>query len=434
MMKRWLLIMGLLAGTAVVAAAAYLGYQQAQSPPSDPQSLAPVTVPVTEGDVQHTVTAPGQLVGIHERVLGMDVGGRLVELNVRPGAVVQAGDVIARLDTAPFEQALAVAQIQLAQAETAYEQQLAEASLSVANSEALVGSTQAQIPSLTAAEINLQQATDAAARAQYEYQKALDRHWEPPEVQEAYRLEAQFAADARAVAQAEYDAVLRQQWAIGQQIAAQQTHVEQAELAADFLQRSGVDPMLRLAIEQAQANLDAATLTAPFDGVVLDVLVRPGESLAAGQTVLLLSDPTAGEVRTTVIEEDLSRVEVGQAAEIYFDARPDVVVAGQVDRIVPQRVAGEPRPLYYVYLSLADALPDGVLPGMTADASIVIDEVADVLRLPRALVQARGDGTAVIDIWQNSEATSRDITVGLRGDVYIEIVDGVAVGDAVVAE
>jgi multidrug efflux pump subunit AcrA (membrane-fusion protein) len=188
---------------------------------TNPQPPAPVTVAVTQGDVQHTVTAPGQLVGIHEQILGVDVGGSVTELTVRPGSIVKTGDVIARLDAAPFEQALAIAQLQLAQAETAYEQQLAESALSVANNEALVGSTQAQLPSLTAAEINLQQATNTETRAQYEYQKALDRHWEPQEVQEAYRLEAQFASDARAVAQAEYDAVLRQQWAISQQIAAQ---------------------------------------------------------------------------------------------------------------------------------------------------------------------------------------------------------------------
>ena len=93
-------------------------------------------------------------------------------------------------------------------------------------------------------------------------------------------------------------------------------------------------------------------ITAPFDGVVLDVFARPGEQLPAGANLVLLTNPAQGEVRTTVIEEDLSMVSIGQPAEIYFDARPDVVVNGQVSRIVPQRVAGEARPLYHVYLSL----------------------------------------------------------------------------------
>ncbi|MCP5101660.1 MAG: HlyD family efflux transporter periplasmic adaptor subunit, partial [Chloroflexi bacterium] len=250
----------------------------------------------------------------------------------------------------------------------------------------------------------------------------------------AYRLEAAYAADGRQVAQAAYDAVLNQRWAVGQQVAAQQTGVDGATLAADFLRRSGVDPMLRLAVEQAEKDLAATELVAPFDGVVLDVLVRPGAAIFAGDALLVMSDPKAGEVRTTVIEEDLSMVRIGQLAELFFDARPDVAVVGTVARIVPQRVEGEARPLYHVYLALADELPNSVLPGMTVDASIVIDEATEVLRLPRALVRARSDGTAVLDMWQNGRSTPQEITVGLRGDVFIEIVDGVDVGDEVVAE
>jgi macrolide-specific efflux system membrane fusion protein len=71
---------------------------------------------------------------------------------------------------------------------------------------------------------------------------------------------------------------------------------------------------------------------------------------------------------------------------------------------------------------------------MTADASIIIVAQDNVLRLPRALVQARSDGTATLEIWQDGQAVNREVTVGLRGDVYVEIVDGLAVGDEVVAE
>ena len=128
---------------------------------------------------------------------------------------------------------------------------------------------------------------------------------------------------------------------------------------------------------------------------------------------MLLTNPNEGEVRTTVIEEDLSFVNIGQPAEIYFDARPDVAVTGEVARIVPQRVAGEARPLYHVYLSLLEPLPDGVFPGMTADASLLIDSANEVLRLPRALVAVRSDGTATVNVWQDGRAVPHDITTDL---------------------
>ena len=79
-------------------------------------------------------------------------------------------------------------------------------------------------------------------------------------------------------------------------------------------------------------------------------MARPGETVAAGMNLILLADPTALEVRTTVIEEDLPLVQVGQPAELFFDAQPDAAVEGRVARIVPQRVRGENRPLYHVYI------------------------------------------------------------------------------------
>jgi multidrug efflux pump subunit AcrA (membrane-fusion protein) len=109
-------------------------------------------------------------------------------------------------------------------------------------------------------------------------------------------------------------------------------------------------------------------------------------------------------------------------------------VQGTVARVVPRRVVGEERPLYHVYLSLNDPIPPGVFPGMTADAAIIIARHPNVLRLPRALVPTRADCTATVTVWQNGQGQPRTVTVGLRGDAYVEIVDGLVLGDEVIAE
>lgn len=432
-MRRFLIVMMILSALAAVAVAGYLGYQTVQ-PSEAVVAQSPVTIAVSRGEVARTVTAPGQLVGTQEMVLAMGVSGRLSQLNVRPGSVVRAGDVLAQIEGQPYADALAVAQIQLAKAEMAYEQQLAEAQLGIDNSGFGVGQAQAQYPSLTAAEVQLQAAIDYEARAQNEYDKALDRPWEPDQVREGYRLELEAATRQRQIAEADYDTVVNQQWAVGQEVAARETAVEQANLTEAYLRKVGVDPLLALAVEQAQADLEATTLLAPFDGVVLDVSARVGEGVGPDSGFIVLADPQQAEVVTTVIEEDLSQVTVGQTAEIYFDARPEMAVLGTVARIVPQRVVNEARPLYHVYLSLVDPLPESVLPGMTADASITIATRQDTLRLPRALVQTRSDGTAVLEQWQDNETTTHEVTVGLRGDIYVEILDGLQEGDEVVAE
>ena len=432
-MRRWLVILGVLLALSAIGAAGYLGYRGLE-PATDAEAPAPVAVPVTKGSVQQTVTAPGQLVGTQEMLLGMTVNGRLTEINVRPGSVVQAGDVLARIDPRPFEQTLTAARLAWEQAQAKHEQQLAAAELTAENSAARVDSARGRVPLLTAAEVRLQEATDAEARARTEYDKALDRPWEPDDVRTAYRLTWEAAQANRQIAQSEVEMLRNQQWAASQEVVALRTELAQANLNRDYLQTNGVDPTLALAVEQAEKELAATILAAPFDGVVLDVRARVGETTDPHSPFILLADPQQVEVRTTVIEEDLPLIAIGQATELYFDAQPEIAVPGSVARIVPQRVLGEERPLYHVYVTLNDTPPPAVFPGMTADASIMIQQRDEVLRLPRALATAGSDGTAVVEVWQNGRATTREVQTGLRGDVFTEIKDGLQADDMVVAE
>jgi multidrug efflux pump subunit AcrA (membrane-fusion protein) len=165
---------------------------------------------------------------------------------------------------------------------------------------------------------------------------------------------------------------------------------------------------------------------------VVEVSVSAGQIVSPGMGWIRLVDPSALEVEATVIEEDLPLLQVGQQVELFFDAQPDAERHGWVVRIVPERLPGD-RPLYPVYIAAAD-LPNSLLAGMTADASIIIDSRQDVLRLPRSLVRARSDGTAAVQVWTGTQIQERSIRVGLRGDTYVEILDGLQEGEQVVGQ
>jgi multidrug efflux pump subunit AcrA (membrane-fusion protein) len=105
-----------------------------------------------------------------------------------------------------------------------------------------------------------------------------------------------------------------------------------------------------------------------------------------------------------------------------------------VARISPQRIEGD-RPLYPIYIEVdASQLPEGLAPGMSADASVIIAKVADALRLPRAVVKAGSGGAAQVGVWANGQREARMVKVGLRGDTYVEILDGLREGEEVVGE
>lgn len=410
---------------------------------TDPPLTPPPTVPVERGTVEETIIAPGQLAGVKEQILPAGVGGTIAELHARPGDGVQAGDVLAQIDQRPYEEALSLAQLKLSLAQEELARQIANAELAVQSAQTGVASAQAGYPNLTAAQIRVQQAQQSLADAQAAYNKAFDpgRDWELNDPYRADMLKAereaaprqvQMAQDNLAIAQAELASVQNQSWANSQSVNGAEIGVAKAQAELDALRMKGIDPLLQWEVDKAQADLNATTITAPFDGVVLEVGVRVGQNVGAGQMLLLLADVRQGEVLASVIEEDLPLVRVGQRVELYFDAAPDSTITGRVSRIVPQRT-GTDRPLYAVYITI-DELPEMLLPGMTADAIIIIQRQEDVLRLPRTLIRAGSDDTATVQVWHDGVAEPRPIEIGLRGDTYVEILSGLAEGELVLGQ
>ncbi|MBP6472670.1 MAG: efflux RND transporter periplasmic adaptor subunit [Chloroflexi bacterium] len=413
------------------------------TPVANPMPTPPPTVPVERGGVEETIIAPGQLAGTKEQILPAGVGGTIAELHARPGDRVKAGDVLAQIDRRPYEEALSLAQLKLSLAQEELARQIANAELAVQSAATGVASAQAGYPSLTAAQIRVQQAQQSLTDAQAAYNKALDpgRDWELNDPYRAETLKAereaaprqvQMAEDSLSIAQAELASVQNQSWANSQSVNGAEIGVAKAQAELDALRANGVNPLLQWEVNKAQADLDATTITAPFAGVVLEVGVRVGQNVGAGQMLLLLADVQQGEVLASVIEEDLPLVRVGQRVELYFDAAPDSTIAGTVSRIVPQRTGTE-RPLYAVYITVDD-LPETLLPGMTADAIIIIQRQEDVLRLPRTLIRAGSDDTATVQVWNDRAAEPRTIKIGLRGDTYVEILSGLTEGELVLGQ
>jgi multidrug efflux pump subunit AcrA (membrane-fusion protein) len=164
--------------------------------------------------------------------------------------------------------------------------------------------------------------------------------------------------------------------------------------------------------------------------VVFAVNAQSGETYPAETSLFTIGDPKALEVLANVTEEDYPIVSVGQAVEIYFDARPDVTVQGRLERIIPKRIEGD-RPLYNIYISL-DEVPEGLADGMTSDTAITIAKRTGVLCLPRAAVRASSGDKTRIKVWNGVEVVDKEITIGLRGDTYVEIISGLTEGEQVV--
>ena len=127
----------------------------------------------------------------------------------------------------------------------------------------------------------------------------------------------------------------------------------------------------KAAWDSAAASLAQSTLLAPYDGMVVEIQVIPGETVQPGQTVLTLVDLGDLQIKTTDLSErDIIRVKLGQSVDVYIEAL-DVTVKGKVVRISPisETVGGDV--VYPVTIELSEQ-PEGLLWGMTAEVQIVV--------------------------------------------------------------
>lgn len=267
------------------------------------------TAAVDRGSITRVVSATGTLQPLISANVGSTVSGPVRDILVDFNSQVRAGQVLARLDPAPFQQRLAQAQAGLSQA-------------------------QAQL---------------AVAQADYgRYQLLAQRGFASEQLMSQQRA-ARDSARA-AVAQA----------------AAQ--------------------------VASARTDLERSVIRSPIDGVVVDRQVNVGQSVAASfqapTLFIIAQDLSRLQANITVDEADIGDVREGMPVRFTVDAFPDREFDARVSQVRQQGVADQGVVSYTVVVE-ADNPGRQLLPGMTANAEIVIEQRDNVLRVPNTALRFR---------------------------------------------
>ena len=243
-------------------------------------------------------------VDVREAELGFRVGGRLAEIVVEEGDHVSPGQLLARLDSEPFEESLALKRAALGQAKANLARlEAGSRPQEIRQAEALVAEREAVLEN---------------ARLDFERQAALVKNDN--------------------VSRAAYDAALAR-------LRTAKAQLRTAEAGLD-LARAGFRKediaAGRAALGAAEAALDIAAtaladteLHAPRAGTILARVREPGTVVASGQTVLTLSIDNPVWVRAYVPEPFLGNIHPGMTAEVLSDSHPEVVYRGHVGFISP---------------------------------------------------------------------------------------------------
>jgi HlyD family secretion protein len=192
------------------------------------------------------------------------------------------------------------------------------------------------------------------------------------------------------------------------------------------------------AVAQAQKQLDEATITAPFDGLVAGIYVKEGDIIPsptmAPKVVVYLIDPTRMELSAEVDEIDIAGVKLGQRAVISVDALPDKQLEGVVTLVssVPTIEAG----LVQYKVKIGFDVPQGLdlKVGMSATADIIIQQRSNVLLVPVRAIERDSQGKPMVWVSINQQIEPRSIITGISDGVQTEILSGLGDGETVVVK
>ncbi len=238
-------------------------------------------------------------------------------------------------------------------------------------------------------------------------------------------------------------------------------------------------------LQEAQQQLDEATIVAPFDGLVAAVNISTGNQVSAGTAAIRLLDPAKLEVDVLVSEMDVFQLKPGARATVQVDAVSGISFPARVKRISPAATIQQNVVNYKVRLELVtgetvvaqqrspsqitlEMLPEQVRKaveegritleqirqwvaqryqqqtakpaismadfqpkeGLTVTATIFVNERRDVLLVPNSAIVKEG-GKSYVKVLNGEVTEKREVVTGVSNWQYTEITEGVSEGEQV---
>lgn len=222
---------------------------------------------------------------------------------------------------------------------------------------------------------------------------------------------------------------------------AQANHKRNQELVGQgFISQRSVDEsaanleVARAKLALAQATASRLKIVAPFDGIAGIRGVNVGDYLKDGADIVNVEDLDVVYVDFRLPERLQAKVRTGQTAQVAFDALPGVRYSALVQAIDPQ-IDADGRAV--VVRGCIDNRRLQLRPGMFARVTAVFSERNDAKVVPEEAIVPDGNSPYVFKLVEGKEAGSRaarrtPVRLGARTPGFVEVVDGLALGDMVV--
>jgi HlyD family secretion protein len=223
---------------------------------------------------------------------------------------------------------------------------------------------------------------------------------------------------------------------------------QMAQAEANLKSRERSHELEREQLDKAREMVEKCTIVAPEPGRVVYAStanpwrrrhdpIREGERVWQNQEIIEIPDLSSLTARVNLHETDIRKVELGQEATVSVEALPGQAFPGKVTRISPVASSAHAwiNPEIKVYETdvALDEVPEGLTPGMTATAEIVVAQLEDVLQVPVEAVTTYG-GERVCVVLTAAGPQVRPVETGFFTEKQVEIRSGLELGEQVLLD
>lgn len=376
-------------------------------------------VEVARGPIAKTVEARGVVVSNLDVEIKSKASGEIISLPFDVSDTVKKGELVAELDPEDEQRNVNKTQANLNASRAALTK--SQRNLSVAEKNLKT--------SYKTAEVNLKSARIKADEADARLERTRQLH----EKKLASREELDAAQTAATTA-----------WAAHEQAKLRFDELDAAKAALevqrqDIVQSGANLESAAMNLELAQQGLDDTKIYAPMDGVITARNVQTGQIISSGisnvgggTALMVISDLSRIYVTASVDESDIAGVAPGQRVRITADAFPDERFMGEVERVARQGVNTSNVVTFEVKIEVLSPNKELLMPGMTADAEIIVQMKRDALLIPASAITRDKQGRRVVTIAAAGGKTEeRPVETGIESGLMIEITSGLQEGEKI---